>query len=417
LTSAVCLVIANMIGTGVFTTSGFLIADLKSPLWVVVAWFVGGVIALLGASCYGALGKAIPESGGEYLFLRRTLHPAAGSVAGWISLFAGFSAPIALAAFGFGDYLNDWLPGMPVRVTGSLLIAACAVIHAHHVTRGAFVQNVAVIAKLVLLAGFVAYAASRLKPGDEAPVIGGFDPAAFATSLVWISFSYSGWNAVVYIGSEIRDPDRNLARSLVLGAGVVTFVYVLVNAVFVFGVPAGDIAGQVSVAQIAARQLGGDGLANGVTAIVVLALATSVSAMVMAGPRVYARMAEDGFLPRWLRCESGPPRAGIALQLALALVLLWTNTFQTLISYTGFTLSLGTGLTVVGLMRLKRREPELPVAGWPWVPVLFLVFVGWTLVFSIGRLKWEALWGIATVFSGWLIWWVQSMRSRRASNS
>jgi len=410
LTSATCLVIANMIGTGVFTTSGFLIADLQSPGWVILSWLVGGVIALLGALSYGALARAMPESGGEYLFLQRTMHPAAGYVAGWISLFAGFSAPIALAAYGFGDYLKDWLPGVPVRLTGSLLIALFAVTHALHVTRGAWVQNVAVAAKLLLIALFTAYAGSRLLPVEAAPSVA-FKPAAFAASLVWISFSYAGWNAAVYLGAEIRDPERNLARSLIFGAAIVTLIYVLVNAVFVLGAPADAIAGQVAVAQIAARHLGGEWLANGVTVIVLIALATSVSAMIMAGPRVYARMAGDGFLPNWLRCEAGPPRAGIGLQLALALALLWSNTFEALLSYIGFTLSLSTALTVLGLVRLKRRTPELPVVGWPWVPALFLGFVAWSLVFSVGRLKWGALWGAATIVIGLVAWkWRQVNR-------
>lgn len=240
-----------------------------------------------------------------------------------------------------------------------------------------------------------------------------FKPAAFAASLVWISFSYAGWNAAVYLGSEIRDPERNLARSLILGAALVTLVYVVVNAVFVLGAPASAIAGQVAVAGIAARHLGGEWLANGVTVIVLIALATSVSAMIMAGPRVYARMADDGFLPAWLRCEERPPRAGIALQLALALALLWSNTFEALLSYIGFTLSLSTALTVVGLVRLKRRTPGLPVIGWPWVPALFLAFVAWSLVFSLGRLKWGALWGGATIVIGLVAWRIQTARESR----
>lgn len=411
LTSAVCLVIANMIGTGVFTTSGFLIADLKSPLWVVVAWLIGGGIAMLGAICYGALARAIPENGGEYLLLRRTVHPSAGYVAGWISLLAGFSAPIAMAAFGFGEYAKAWLPGVPVKFTGSIVVCLFAIIHARHVARGALVQNIAVAAKLVLISLFVGYAGTHLQVQNVEPFTP-FRTSAFAASLVWISFSYAGWNAVVYVSSEIRDPDRNLARSLILGAGIVTIIYAVTNAVFVFGTPAKAIVGQVAVAQIAAHHIGGDSLANVVTVIVLIALATSVSAMVMAGPRVYARMADDGLLPAWLRSNDGPPRSGIALQLALALLFLWTNTFEALLSYIGFTLSLSTALTVWGLVRLKRSQPSLRVIGWPLVPMAFLVFVIWSIAFGIEHLKWGALWGVGTIITGLIAWRVQSLTSK-----
>ncbi len=404
-----------MIGTGVFTTSGFLMADLGAPVWVVLAWLVGGVIALLGALSYGALARAFPESGGEYLFLQRTLHPAAGYVAGWISLLAGFSAPIALAAHGFGDYLRDWLPGVPAQWTGSMLICGFATIHAVHVARGAWLQNAAVVAKLLLIALFLVYAGSRIDSIQPTASVA-FKPGAFAASLVWISFSYAGWNAAVYLGSEVRDPDRNLPRSLVLGATTVTLVYVLVNLVFVLGAPAEAISGQVAVASIAARHLGGEWLAGGVTLIVLIALATSVSAMVMAGPRVYARMAGDGLLPGWLRCESGPPRSGIMLQLALALVFLWSNTFEALLSYIGFTLSLSTALTVWGLIRFKRRTPGHQVVGWPWVPGLFLAFAGWSLLFSVDRLRWGALWGLGTILLGWLAWRLRLGAGRKSDH-
>jgi APA family basic amino acid/polyamine antiporter len=409
LVSATSLVIANMLGTGVFTTSGFLIADLGSPQWVILAWLAGGAIALLGALSYGSLACAIPESGGEYLFLRRTLHPAAGYVAGWVSMLAGFSAPIAMAAWGFGEYLGAWLPGVPVKLSGSLLILGFAAVHAFDVARGAWVQNLAVAAKLALLAVFVAFAGHVLLAPQEV-ASAAFVPSAFATSLVWISFSYAGWNAAVYVASEVRDPERNLVRSVVLGTAIVTAVYVVINAIFVLGAPAAAIAGQVAVAQIAARHIGGAALENGVTAIVLLALATSVSAMVMAGPRVCARMADDGLLPALLRSRPGAPRAGIALQLALSLAFLWTNTFELLLGYIGFTLSLSTALTVAGLMRWKLQRPELEVIGWPVVPLAFLVFVAWALVFSLGRLQGGALWGLATIAAGALAWWLQEGR-------
>ena len=411
LTSSVCLVVANMIGAGVFTASGFLLADLGSPAWVILAWLLGGAIAMLGALCYGSLGREIPESGGEYLFLRETLHPAAGYVAGWVSMLAGFSAPIAMAAFGFGEYLSPWVPAVPIKASGTALIVVLAALHSASVERGAWVQNAAVLAKLVLLAIFVAYSGPLIAPQSLAPETP-LALGALAASLVWISFSYSGWNAAVYVASEVVDPRRNLVRSLCLATGIVTLVYVVVYPVLVLGAAAEASAGRVAGAQVVADRIGGVELAHGVTFIVLLALATSVSAMLMAGPRVYARMAADGVLPAALMGSSGPPRTAVALQMALALFFLWTNSFAALLGYIGFTLSLSTALTVVGLVRLKRRKPELAVIGWPFVPLAYLAFVCWALVFSLERLGGGAVFGLATLLAGAGAWWVQEGRRR-----
>jgi APA family basic amino acid/polyamine antiporter len=404
LVSATALVVANMIGTGVFTTSGFLLADLRSPWVVLAAWAVGGVIAALGALNYGALARRIPESGGEYLFLSRTLHPAAGYVAGWLSLLVGFSAPLAAAALAFGEYGKPWLPDWSPRLSGTLLLLAFSVLHAAHVRRGAGVQNVAVALKVVLIMIFVGFAFPRLTlPGEMAD--DSFQLSAFGLSLVWIAFSYSGWNAAVYLGGEVRCPERNLPLALVLGTALVTLIYLLLNAVFVLSAPAEQLAGRLEIGRVAAEQLGGPGLATAVGALVALTLISSASSLVMAGPRVYARMAADGYLPRWLRSGQGPPRAAIFFQSAIALLLLWTATYEGLLTYIGFTLGLSTAATVLGLVRLRRREGvNLPVPGWPWVPALFLLSVLGTTLFSVIHRPAESLFGVATIGLGLLAW-------------
>jgi len=236
LVSATALVVASMVGSGVFTTSGILLADLRSPSLVLAAWLAGGVIAVLGALCYGALARRYPESGGEYIFLARTLHPAAGYLAGWVSLLVGFSAPLAAVALAFGEYLKEWLFFSTPRLTGSFLLTAFAAVHAIHVQRGAWVQNVAVLIKLLLIVVLVGLACARLEPAPQ-PQVEHFPLAAFAVSLVRVSFSYSGWNAAIYIAGEIRDPDRNLPRAMALGAGLVTLLYLALNTVFVYAAP------------------------------------------------------------------------------------------------------------------------------------------------------------------------------------
>ena len=233
-----------------------------------------------------------------------------------------------------------------------------------------------------------------------------FSPGAFAVALVWVSFSYAGWNAAIYVAGEVRDPERTLPRSLLLGTGLVTLLYLGLNAVFVLSAPPAELAGHLEVGRVAAQALGGRPWADAVTGLVALALVTSVSSMLMAGPRVYARMAADGFLPRWLEGGTGPPWRAVAFQAAVALAMLWSATYDRLLTYIGFTLSLSSAATVVGLVRLRRREgASLRVPGWPWVPGFFLVAVLWMAVFSVARRPLESLVGIATIALGWGAWW------------
>jgi len=403
-TSAVALVVASMIGTGVFTTSGFLLADLKSPWLVLMAWVLGGVLATLGAVSYGALARRIPESGGEYTFLSQTLHPAAGFLAGWVSLLVGFSAPLAAAAIGFGEYTRPWLGGLSPRLTGTLLVLTLALLHAAHVQRGARAQDWTVLFKVLLIAAFIGYGLSKLSPSE--PVA--HPPVAistFAVSLVWISFSYSGWNAAVYIGGEIRDPERNLPRTLLWGTAIVTLLYLGLNAVFVFAAPVEALAGKLDIGRVAATALGGPALGQGVTGLVALALLTSVSSLTMAGPRVCSRMAMVGHLPRWLAATGGPPRAAITFQTVIALGLLWSAAYEQLLTFIGFTLGLSAAATVIGFIVLRRREgATLAVPGWPWVPWLFVLSTLAITGFTIFQKPWESLAGLATLVVGWLAW-------------
>lgn len=412
LLSATALVIASTIGTGVFTTSGFLLGDLKSPVRVLLVWVGGGILASLGALSYGALARRIPESGGEYLFLSRTLHPAAGYVAGWVSLLVGFSAPLAFAAFAFGEYSKPWWPACPPKLSGTILIVLFSMVHAAHVQRGAWVQDFTVLVKVVLMVGLVGLALPRLEPVNP-PLVEEVSIATFAVSLMWVSFSYSGWNAAIYIGGEVRDPEKNLPRALLLGTALVAVIYLAVNTVFVYSAPIAQLAGKPEVGRIAAEALGGPGWANAVTSLVALVLISSVSAQTMAGPRVYAKMAADGFLPRWLEMGSGPPRTAIALQTGVALAMLWSASFQWLLTYIGFTLGLSTAATVLGLIRLRLREGAgLPVPGWPWVPVLFLVGVGTVTVLSVIGKPAATATGLGTIALGWVVWRLQESRSR-----
>jgi APA family basic amino acid/polyamine antiporter len=235
------------------------------------------------------------------------LHPALGYGAGWVSLLVGFSAPLAFAAFAFGEYSKPWWPGCPPKLSGSVLVVALSAIHAAHVKRGAWVQNVTVALKVALIAVFIGLAWARLEfvsqgPSPPVPI------STFAVALTWVSFSYSGWNAAIYIGGEILEPEGNLPRALILGTALVTVLYLAINTVFVYAAPMSQLAGKAEVGRIAAGALGGAGWANAVGSLVALVLVSSISAQIMAGPRVYAQMAADGYLPRWLTMGAGPPR-------------------------------------------------------------------------------------------------------------
>jgi len=417
--SAVALVVANMIGAGVFTTSGFALGDLGRRDAVLLAWVVGGVLATCGALSYGALARRIPVSGGEYTFLSETIHPAAGFLAGWVSLLAGFTAPIAAAALGLQAYLAPALgAGVRPEWIGTFAIAAAALAHGLRVREGVALQNAAVVVKMAAIAAFVALGALRLPgtiPGVAAAARPPFDVGAFAVTLVWVSFAYSGWNAAVYVASEIRDPARNLDRSLVVGTVVVMLTYVALNAVFVYSAPIAALAGQADVGAVAAEHLGGPGLRRALSVLVALALFTSISSMMMAAPRVYERMATDGLFPLRLGRRGDAPRAAVAFQAALAVVVVWFAELARLLGYLGFTLGLSAAFTVCGLVALRRREgaDRVPVPGYPVVPLLFVVATLGASGFLAVRRPIEAAWGVATVLAGVPAYlWMRRARAR-----
>lgn len=377
--SATSLVVASMIGAGVFTTSGYSLAELGSPTYVMWAWVVGGFVALCGALSYGGLARHIAESGGEYLFLSRVVHPAAGFIAGWISLLAGFTGAIAFAATAFEMYAVPqnarpaWLPEGYVALS---VIMACGLLHAVRVRVGVAGQNAIVAAKMLTIAGFLGYAWYCFGIGNWPDATHGlpakpFSIPTFCTALVWISLSYSGFNAAVYIASEVTDAARVVPAALWWGTCSVIVVYLALNLVFVTAGPFEAIAGRGDVAAVAAKLLGGPNLETAMRAIICLSLLSSVSAMVMAGPRVYAKMAADGVFPKLFSREAGSPRAAIGLQVLLAGLVVMAAGLNRLLSYLGFALSISAALTVCSLFILQRRHVER-VPGYPAAAVIYV---------------------------------------------
>lgn len=371
------IVAANMIGAGVFTTSGFALADLGSRGPVMAAWLFGGVIALLGALSYGALAARLSESGGEYHFLSESLHPGVGFLAGWVSIWAGFTGAIALAAEAAQAYVAPWIPkAVPLDLVGSFAIVAAGFVHATGVRRGVIVQNVIVAVKLVVLLVLIAIGATQLESHASPPATD-FSVTTFAVTMMWVSLSFSGWNAAVYVAGEARDPRRSLPRSMVFATAAVTALYLALNWVFISAAPVSELAGKSDIAAVAARALGGAPLENLVRITIVIALLTSVSSMVMIGPRVIARMADDGRLPSVFAFRGSVPRAAIWAQVALSVAILWVSSLRAQLTNLGWILGLFTALAVIGLVRLRRREgaERVPIPGYPIVPIAFIACV------------------------------------------
>ena len=357
------LVVANMIGAGVFTTSGFALVDLGTPQRVIAAWIVGAAIALCGAYSYGQLSRRIVGSGGEYLFLSRAIHPLAGFLAGWVSLLAGFTSAIAFAATAIESYaLPDairpaWLPHDAIAI-GVVVLAG--LLHGLRARSGAIAQNAIVALKVLMLFAFVGVAAMGAMNGSwpgpsEQLVPPPFSMSAFAISLVWISLSYSGFNAAVYVAGEARSAERTVPRALLLGTVIVSLLYIALNFIFVFATDIEAVKGQTDIAAIAARAVGGRYLEFAARAVIIVALLTSVSSMIMAGPRVYAKMADDGLLPESFKFKGATPQFAVFFQVALAAIIILAAEMQQLLSYLGFTLSLSAAATVACLFILNRE--------------------------------------------------------------
>lgn len=404
------LVVASMVGTGIFTTSGLLIRDLGSPLAVIAAWLLGGVLALCGALSYGELAAALPRNGGEYQLLSRIYHPAVGFAAGLVSLVVGFSAPLAASALAFGHYLSAVLPGVPPAAAGIAVVVVAAVPHALNVRLGGRVQSAMTVLEIALVVAFVAAGAargdpSRLLAGGDRPLAVAATPA-FAVALVYVSFAYSGWNGAVYLAGEVRDPSRAVPRALLGGTSLVVVLYLALNVVFLAAAPPAELAGVVEVGHVAAVRLLGPGAGRALSALIALTLAAAVSAMLMAGPRVYERMGRDypslAVLAR--RSHGRGPVAAVTLQAVLALAMIATSSFGALLLFIGFTLSLVAGLTVAGVFVLRRREPGLarPVRTWgyPVTPLLFVVLSGWMIVHALVENPASSWAGLATAVVG-----------------
>lgn len=413
--SATIIVVANMIGTGVFTTLGFQVAGLPSPFPVLMLWVVGGVGAFCGALCYGELGAMIPRSGGEYTYLSHIYHPAVGFLSGWFSIVAGFAAPAALAAIALGEYSGAIFPGVDKNAIAVAAIVLLSVVHMIDVKFGCNFQNFFTVGKIILIVGIIicGFWASHSQSLALAPSgrdLGLMFSPEFAVSLVYVSYAYSGWNASVYVAGEIVQPERNLPLSLFLGTFFVSVCYVLINFVFLYTVPISELANKIDVGHLSAQAIFGKGGGDIMTLLICVALISSLSSLIMVGPRVTQTMSEDlGFLKILASTNKrGAPVFAVILQSAVALVLTVTSTFNAVLTYTGFTMALFASMSVLGVVILRWREPERPrpfkAWGYPFTPIIFLIFNGWMLCYLFIKRPLPSIFGMLTVGSGLLVY-------------
>ena len=429
LRSAAALVIANMIGAGIFTTTGFQAADLRHPLFIFVLWVIGGTLALLGALCYAELGAMMPRAGAEYVYLRETYGPAVGFMSAWVSLVAGFSAPIASATKSFVIYLAHFFPvlaedptvGGVVAVIDLIalgLVLLLVAIHVRAVRSGTGFNDFMTVFKVggIVLIILAEVSIGRGDVSNLITVSPSFQElsrtdtlAGFGTSLIFVMFCFSGWNAAAYVASEMEHPQRDLPRALLVGTATVLALYLGLNAVYFYGASVDELAGQVEVGLVASRSLFGPTGVSMVTIVLCASILASSSAMTLVGPRVYYALGKSftpfAFLARTRR--SGAPAVALIIQGIVTSIIILSGRVDQIQQYVGFTLTLFASLAVSCVIVLRVRSPEIerPFRAWgyPISPVLFLAMSGWMMYWAFQGRPVESTLSLVTVLVGGLI--------------
>lgn len=368
--SGVGLVVANMVGAGVFLGAGFMAQELSAG-WILAAWLVGALLALAGARTYAEVALLIPGSGGEYRYVSELLHPAVGYLAGWASLLVGFSAPMAISAYGAAAFTLAVFGGGDARFGASVLIAVLVFFHTLGLKSSKWSQNVLVVLKGLLILVFVALGLAFGEdrwPSWAPPESPDRIALSFATSLFFVAYAFSGWNAASYAAAEFNDPPRDVPRAMLIGCALVGVAYLFVNWILVANLTPERArvvfqyeSARVTLGHLVARDFLGVSGSSAMSIGIAVLMVSSTSAMLLVGPRVYSEMARDGFLPSALRGRPGvPPRASVVLQGTLAVALLYLHTVGELLANVAGVLVLFSALVAIGLLRVRRHRPELP---------------------------------------------------------
>ena len=427
-TTVTAVVIANMVGTGVFTSLGFQLHDLRSGFVLLMLWAVGGLAALCGAMTYAELGAAMPRSGGEYNFLARIYHPAAGFVSGWVSSTIGFAGPTALAAMTFAAYATSIMPGETSqwleKTLACGLVVTLTIVHSSNRRNSGGLQVFFTIMKVAVIAAFCVlgyFLVETPQPVTFLPVKGDgalLTSSAFAVSLIYVSYAYTGWNAATYLSSELENPQRTLPFILGTGTLVVTLLYVGLNFTFLYVAPMDAMVGEVEVGYIAAEAAFGDTGGRFTGLVMAMLLVSTVSAMTIAGPRVLQVVGEDFQALRLLARtnRNGLPDIAIFVQSSATILFILTSTFESILVFAGFTLALNSFATVLGVFVLRRRQPDLPrpykTFLYPLPPLVYLALTGWTLYFVLLNRPVEGLFGLGLIGIGLVFYVLSFLKSR-----
>jgi len=429
------IVVANIIGAGIFTTTGYLMEFLQNPVMMLILWIVGGTVALCGALAFGELGATFPEAGGEYTFISKLFHPMLGFLSGWLSLIVGFSAPIAASAIGFSSYFvwafpgfQSWLmPGGLItaaifrKILAIIVIAGFSFLHARGMVLGAKVQNMLTLLKVLLItglvvAGFTIGEGSMRNISESGPF--NFDFTGWKSlglSLMFIMFAFSGWNAATYIGSEIKNPQKVIHRSLLFSTVIVTILYLLLNMFFIYAIPPGQIAGEPEIGGVAAGYAFGSTAETVISLLISFALFSSLSAFIILGPRVYYSMARDGYFFKFVskvHPRFKVPHNALILQSSIAIILVLSGTFEQILTYMGFALGIFPILAVLGVFKLRiRGESALKLPGYPYAHIFYILMGLTILVLAYFERPWESTIAILTALSGIpVFYWFKSRK-------
>ena len=437
---AAAIVISNVVGVGIFITPRIIAQAVPHPVAFLSVWLAGGLLAFIGAMAYAELGALRPRSGGEYVYLREGFGSLAAFLTGWTSFVAGFAGAIAAGALGVADYLGRFVPAAsdatplvtipipllplvfsPRTIVALTAIIGLALIHIRGLGPGRVVQNTLAGLKVGALALFVAIGLALGRGSAahlSAPAAGEFN---LALAFIVVMFAYSGWNAASYVAEEIRDPGRNVPIALALGTGAVVLLYLGLNFLYVYALPVSEIAGgaHAEVAMAAADRLLGPVASRLLGALAVVVLFGSLSAMTVAGPRVYFAMARDGaFFPVAARVHPRfhTPWVSIAAQAAWSSVLVLTNTRDQLAEYTGFAVLLFSAFAVSSVFVLRRRYPNEPrpfkALGYPVAPALFVMASLAITGAAIAGRPGPSLWGAGIIAAGIPLYLFLRMRRR-----
>jgi APA family basic amino acid/polyamine antiporter len=399
-----------MVGTGVFTSLGFQVQDLSSGFALLTLWAVGGLLALSGALCYAELGAMHPRSGGEYVYLTEAWSPMLGFIGGFVSMTAGFAAPIAIAAIAFGRYGAQVLDVAPMMATVAVLVFVASV-HLTGVSRARIFQLTTTSATIVIITAFIV---TGLLIGPREPIsfapsavaAGEITSAPFAISLIYVVYAYTGWNAIGYVAGEIRDPQRTIPRAVVGAVLLVATMYLLLHWVFLRTVPIDALRGTVEVGALSGSRILGAIGGRVMSGIIALVLVATISGFLLAGSRVTQAVGEGVRGLGWLgvRGGDGVPRRALSLQLALIALLIATASFEAVLAYAGIVLNLMNLLAVAGMMKLRRSAPDLmrpfrtPL--YPLTPLLFAGLSCWMIAFVIWQRPSVILAALGTLVAG-----------------